>query len=256
MMKANNKNILRRRCFAPTRYYLCFALLVSCLGIGCGRAINRTAERRIREALPALLGPARAYQAHVEGAQERTIGGNLARVLIDGDDVELSNGLLLDHLHLELEGVNYDRGHRRVRNVKSARFEATLSERSADQFLAGEAPQGERIRKARVTFGAGNRVTITAERVTLGVGVPFSLSGPLHIMGQKLELDPNRLVVIGIPLTGAPMRFLIQRFEGGASLSMLPFPVQLTDVYTQPGTLTLSGTADVAAILQQAHQKQ
>lgn len=255
-MKMTMKNILVRGVPAYSRYYLCFALLVSCLGVGCGRAINRTAERRIREALPDLLGPARAYQAHVEGAQERTLGGNLARVLIDGDDVELSNGLLLDHLHLELEGVRYDASRRRVRDVKSARFEATVSERSVDQYLAGESPQGERIRKARVTFGAGNLVTIAAERVTLGVGVPFSLSGPLRIDKQKLEIDPRRLVVIGIPLTGAPMRFLIQRFEGGANMSVLPFPVQLTDIRTQPGSLTLSGTADVAAILQQAQQKQ
>ncbi len=241
---------------ARSWHYLGVALLISCLGTGCGRAINRTAERRIREALPDLLGPARAYQAHVEGAQERVIGGNLSRVLIDGDDVELSNGLLLDHLHLELEGVRYDTGRRRVRDVKSARFEATVSERSVDQYMAGESPQGERIRKARVTFGAGNLVTIAAERVTLGVGVPFSLSGPLRIDKQKLEIDPQRLVVIGIPLTGAPMRFLVQRFEGGANMSVLPFPVQLANIRSQPGSLTLSGTADVAAILQQVQQKQ
>lgn len=243
-----------RRHFKGQWGYFGLALLISCFGTGCGRAINRTAERRIREALPDLLGNARAYRAHVEGSETRTLGGNIARVTIDGDDVELSNGLLLDHLHLELEGVRYDTGHRQVRDVKSARFTATVSAKSVDQYLAGESPPGERICQARVTFGEGNRVTIAAERMTLGIGVPFSLTGPLRVSGQKLEIDPTRLVVVGIPLTGAPMRFLVQRFEGGANLSVLPFPVQLTDVHTQPGSLTLSGTANVTAILQQAQQ--
>jgi hypothetical protein len=243
----------RVRKFRPGWLYLGIGCLILVIFAGCGRAVNRTAERRIREALPDLLGPARQYKVHVEGAAERTIGGRLSRVTVDGDDVELSNGLLLDHLHLDLQGVDYDTRRRQVRAIKDARFQATLSSNTLDVYLAGESPPDETIRHPRVTFGAGNQVTIAAERVTLGVGLPFRLTGPLRIAGpRRLEIDPTRLVVVGIPLTGALMRFLVQRFEGASDLSPLPFPVQLTSVQTAPGTLSLAGTADVAAILKRA----
>lgn len=224
--------------------------VVSLVGPGCGRTVNRTAERRIREALPDLLGTARQYRVHVEGAPGHTLSGQLACVIIEGDDVELNNGLLLDHLHLELDGVDYDTGRRQVRDIKTASFEAMISENSMDQYLAGEAPQGEKIRNVRVAFGKGNSVTIAAERVTLGLGVPFRLSGPLRVVGKRsLEFDADRLVLIGIPITGAPLRFLLDRLVTGSNLSTLPFPVQLAEVRTSPGSLTLSGTADVPALL-------
>lgn len=243
------------RKFRPEWLYLGIGCLILISFAGCGRAVNRTAERRIREALPDLLGTARQYKVHVEGSAERTIGGRLSRVTVDGDDVELSNGLLLDHLHLDLQGVDYDTRRRQVRAIKEAHFQATLSSNTLDVYLAGESPPNETLRHPRVTFGAGNEVTIAAERITLGIGVPFRLTGPLRIAGpRRLEIDPTRLVVVGIPFTGAILRFLVQRFEGAGDLSPLPFPVQLTGVQTAPGTMTLSGTADVAAILKRAQK--
>src|SRR5579884_1458581 len=88
-------------------------LLVLLLGLtGCTRAINRSAERRIRDSLPDLIGPARSYSVHVSGSAERTMQGRLATVTVDGDDVDLPNGLLLDQLHLDLKDVEVDTGHR------------------------------------------------------------------------------------------------------------------------------------------------
>jgi hypothetical protein len=231
---------------------LCCLLLLA----GCGRSINRAAERRIRDALPDVLGPAKQYRAHVENAPERTVQGRLANVTIDGEDVQLSNGLLLDQIHLELTGVEVDMGHRQVRNVAGTRFTATLSEASLDEFLAGESPEGETIRRTRITLRGGNQVTISAERVVLGVDVPFQLSGPLRLAGpQRVELDPTRLTVIGIPIAGVILNFLKGRFESAIDLSLLPFPIQVTGVQTAPGRLTISGTADVNIILKRAREK-
>ena len=233
------------------------SLLLLFLLSGCGRAINRTAERRIREALPDLLGPASSYHVHVDGAAERTLDGNLAKVTIDGDNIVLSNGLQLDHLHLELEGVQIDTDHRKVRAIRRSRFEAKVSADSLDEYLTGESPLGEKIRKPRVTFGTGNLVTIAAERLTLGVGVPFQLTGPLHVRdlngAQGIEMDPNRLEVVGIPLTGLVLHFMLDRFAGATSLSTLPFPVQIREVHTAPGMLTMSGAANVTEILKKMH---
>ena len=245
--------ILRRQAVNNAGLY--FALCAVMLCGGCGRAINRTAERRIREALPNVIGPARQYKAHVESAATSTLRGRLARVTIDGSDVEPGDGLLLDTLHLELEGVRYDSRRDEVSEIKTARFEISLSASTIDEYLAGESPQGESIRHPRVTFSAGNHVTIKAERVVLGVGVPFEISGPLQIASpRRLRLDPTRLVVVGIPLTGVLMRFVLSRFEGASDLKALPFPVQLTDAHTTNEAVFLGGTADAAAILRQAQQ--
>lgn len=223
--------------------------------IGCARPINRAAERRIRDALPDLIGPARQYRAHVENAPDQTIQGRLATVLIDGDDVELPTGLVVDRLHLELKGVEVDTARKAVRRVREAQFTITISQKTLDQFLVGEMPEGETIRNTRVALG-NDAVTISAERVVLGVGVPFHLTGPLRVAGpQRVEIDPTRLTVVGIPISGLPLRFLKSRLESGVDLSRLAFPVQLTGVQTLPGQLTLRGTADVEAILQQAQAR-
>src|SRR5581483_397340 len=57
-----------------------FTLLI--VAVSCGRAINRAAERRIRDALPDTLGPARQYRVHVDNAPDRTLRGRLANVTI------------------------------------------------------------------------------------------------------------------------------------------------------------------------------
>ncbi len=227
-------------------------LLVVGILCGCSRTVNRTAERKIREALPDLLGPARQYRAHVESSPGRTLAGQLGTVTIDGDDVQLPNGLLLDQLHLDLKGVEVDTKAGRVRGVQSAHFTATVGESSLNEYLAGEAPEGETIQRLHLALGDG-RVTLSAERVVFGLGIPFSFTGPLKVLPPNhIELDSKRFVVVGLPLTGAPLQFLKRRFESSVDLSSLPFPVKISSVTTVRGKITLDGTAEVSTFLQRA----
>ncbi|HZP81409.1 MAG TPA: DUF2993 domain-containing protein [Chthonomonadaceae bacterium] len=230
-----------------------FTLLI--VAVSCGRAINRAAERRIRDALPDTLGPARQYRVHVDNAPDRTLRGRLANVTIDGDDVQLANGLVVDRLHLDLKGVEVDTERGQLRRIQEARFVAAVGTASLDQYFAGEAPEGETFRKVRLTLEE-NRVTIQGERVVLGLGVPFQLTGPVRLAGPtRIEIDPTRLTVIGIPLTGVPLRFLKSRFESAIDLSTLPFPIQLTEVRTAEGWLTLTGSADTEALLRRSAER-
>lgn len=220
---------------------------------GCGRAVNRTAERRVRDMLPSVLGPARVYRVHVANSPARTAQGHLSDVIIDGDDVAFRNGLLLDQLHLELKNVDVDIRRNKVRSIGEAHFTAALTEKSLDEFLAGEAPAGETIRGTHVHLGDQNIVTISAERMTLGVGVPFRLTGPIKLAGPaKIEIDATRMTVVGIPITGIPLKYLKRRFESAVDLTGIPFAVHLASLQTTPGKLTLSGTANTASILELA----
>lgn len=237
---------------SPVSISLAAAALVAAI-CGCGRPVNRAAERRIRDALPQLLGSARSYRVHVSGEPLSTVRGRLQHVAIDGDDVSLRNGLLLDRLNLELSGVDVDTARGRVQSIQSATFTAVMGEVALDEFMAGEAPEGETIRAARVKLGPGQEVTLSAERVTLGIGIPFSLRGPLRLAGpERLQLDPDRMTVVGVPITGRVLQFIKRRFESAIDLSTLPFPIGLTSVRVSPGMLTLTGTADAGAILSAA----
>ena len=243
------------------RFLIGFLLCVGLLSpLGCGRAINRAAERRVRDALPGVLGPARAYRVHIDNDPDRTIRGRLARVLIDGEQVKLNNGLYFDALHLELRGVEVDTNSGRVRSIKATNFTATASAATFNEYLVGENFTGERLRKVRVAF-APQGVTLSAEREVINVNVPlmgrkvdlftpFQLTGPVRIAGpRRLELDSTRLDVIGISISGAPLRFLMRRFESGFDLNALPFPVTLNQALTGQNSITLSGTADVSGLL-------
>lgn len=237
------------------RSHLLFLLISIIILAGCGRTINRAAERRIRDALPDALGPARQYRVHIDNAPDRTLRGRLANVTIDGDDVQLANGMVLDQLHLDLKGVEVDTERGQLRRIQEARFVAAVGVFSLDQYFAGEAPEGEAFRKVRLTLNA-NQVTIRGERVVLGVGVPFQLTGPVRLAGPtRIEIDPTRLTVVGIPLAGLPLRFLKSRFESAIDLSTLPFPIQLTEVRTEEGKLILTGSADTEALLRRSAER-
>lgn len=218
---------------------------------GCGRSINRAAERRIRDLLPAMLGEARDYQVRVSSAPERTLRGRLANVRIEGADVQLANGLLLDRLTLNLRGVEVDTRQKRVHRIGQAQFQATLREASLDEYFAGEAPQGESIRKIRIALEPDASVILTAERIVAGVGVPFRIQGTFRIAPPcRIELDPERLTVVGVPIGGIVLRFVKSRLEAAFDLRALPFPVSLTGVRAIRGALHLTGTVDTAALLE------
>lgn len=232
-----------------TRVALLMAACLLHFGLnGCGRAVNRSAERHIRDLLPDLLGSARQYRVHVEGNGGAAARGKLDTVTVDGDDIQMPNGLLIDHLHLEMRNVNADLDHRQLRSVGSARFTASIGEAALEEFLAGESPEGETLSNVRILLRQGH-VTLSADRVVLGLGVPFRAYGPLHVTGpHRIELDPTKLVVVGIPITGVPLNFLKHRFETAIDLSTLPIPVTIDQVKTENKMLILSGSPDIPAM--------
>ncbi len=225
-------------------------VLLTMPNVGCGRAVNRTAERHIRDMLPNIVGSARHYSVHVEGGPSGVAAGKLSSIAIEGDDVQLSNGLLIDHLQVTLKDVVADLDHKQLRRIGSATFSAVVGQTAVDEFLAGEEPEGETLRNVHVIF-RHNSVILSGERVILGAGVPFKAYGPLKtVRPQGIEMDASRLVVMGIPISGQPLTFLKKRFESSVDLSTLPIPLQIDTVRTENKVLIVSGKPDIGALLQ------
>jgi hypothetical protein len=215
---------------------------------GCGRTVNRAAERRIRDALSTYVGPAVSWRAHVEGAPERTVRGRLGRVTIDGTEVRLREQITLDSLHIVMDGVDFDSGHQRLRSVQSTTFEAAIGEQSLNDFLHREPPPpGEPLTVRRVRLLDG-MLRIEAARWLLGKDWPFVVTVTPRLAGaNRLDFDPERMSVVGlrIPLPPQVLRFLARRLNAGCDLSALPFPLAIQHVEAARGRLSLRGTADL-----------
>lgn len=234
----------------PTLPYL-LLLVLGILLSGCTRPINRTAESRIRQALPDVLGPAKSYTVRVDSAWERTLQGKLARVSIEGEDVRFRNGLILDHLSLTLKGVEVDTDSHRLRKIRETDFTLTIGEKNLNEFIVDEVIDGESLRKIRLQL-LENTVLIRGERVVLGVGIPFEISGSLLIKGPAIvELDTARLRVVGIPFTGRVLQFLKRRIENAVDLSQLSFPMVVNEVSVVQGRLMLTGKANPMPLIEQ-----
>jgi hypothetical protein len=236
-----------RRSRVARHFALCI-LLPALLLAGCTRTINRTAERRIRDALPGYIGPARIWRAHVDNPAERTIRGRLARVTIDGEGVQLRQTIVLDSLHIEMRDVDVDTRHNRLRAVGETTFTAVIGEASLNDYLrANPPPPDEPTRVKHVSLRQGT-MTASATRWLLGREWPYTVTvEPRLASPTRLEFDPNRMTVAGlrVPLPVSVLRWFARRLDQGFDFSTLPFPVRISRFQVEQGRVTLSGTADV-----------
>jgi len=221
-------------------------LISMLLVLGCGRAINRTAERKIRETLPGLFGTAKQYRVHINNPAERTLSGRFRQVSIEGTDVMLPNGILLDGLSLNIKGI--ETADNRIKKVQEVRFTLTFSESTLNEVLAQRMPSGQAFTNPQFTF-RNNTITITGQHSKFGI--PLRAIGRLYLnVEQRLALD-LKASVIGMPISASSLAPLKKNFEQAVDLRVLPFPVQITGVEVSEGRLKLSGTADINTVLEQ-----
>lgn len=230
--------------------YFCLLTSAFCLLLlpSCTRTINRSAERRIRDALPGYIGSARVWNAHIDNPAERTIRGRLARVTIDGEGVHLRQTIVCDTLHIEMRDAVVDTGKNRLRSVGETTFTAVIGEASLNDYLrSAPTPPGEPTRVRHVDLRQG-RMTASATRWLLGRDWPYTVTvEPRLASPTKLEFDPDRMNVAGlrVPLPVTVLRWFARRLDQGFDFSTLPFPVRISTFQVEQGRITVSGTADV-----------
>lgn len=237
------------------RFHVLLLLLLSLLVLcGCARTINRSAERKIRDALPDYIGPAREWRAHVENDPERTLRGRLARVTIDGTDVRLRETVNLANLHLDMLGVEVDEGKQQLKKVDSTRFTATITEPALNEYVrAFPPPNDEPVRVQHISLRDGT-MYVEATRWLLGRAWPYTMTVEPRL-GSPTHLDfaPDKMTVMGlrVPLPGSALQWFAKRLSQGFDFSTLPFPVALSGFKVEPGQIVLTGTADVMNSLNQ-----
>lgn len=242
---------VRRTARARVRAVAALALMAMAAG-GCGRAINQTAEARIRAALPAYIGPAREWRVSIENPAERTITGRLRVVRIDGDGVQLQQTITCDALHIELRDVVYDTLRGRLSSVGSTVFTATVGERALNDYVRRSPPPDDepvRIRGVQVTEG---RIRAEGSRWALRREWPFTvLAEPRLVSDTRLVFEPERMSVLGVrvPLPAKVLRYLARHLSDGLDFSTLPFPLRITRFDAHNGAVQVAGSADVMQTL-------
>ena len=232
---------------------IAFAILIApLLACGCARTVNRTAERRIRDALPRMIGPARVWRAHVESPAARTLRGRLRRVTIHGEEVELRSALRLATLDVDVRNIAVDPARGRVQSAGDAVFSAAVTERDLNEYLQRfPAPPEEPVRYRHVYVRTG-RFYVEGVRSLAGRQWTFNITAePRLASPTRLLFDPDRMAVLGmrVPLPASALRFLARILSDGFDFTALPLPVKIHNFRAEYGRIVLSGEADVGRVL-------
>ena len=226
-------------------YLFCLAV-IPCVLSGCARPVNSMAEHQIMKKLPDLLGEASRYEVRVDGDPYNTSHGRLARVQINATNLTLQNGLILSHLYLDLHRVVYNLKTHKLISVKSAKFTTTISDDVIELQILGDLPAGYDLTHLKIHMLPSSQLLITAERNTLGIKLPVKILFHLVLLsGNRVLVDLTRITVVGIPVDGPILHFLVGHVQKIISLSALALPLQVNSFYTDSGTITLSGNINL-----------
>lgn len=225
-----------------TRLPLLAILLVACLASGC--SIDGRVEDEIEAALPAALGPADDYRVTVEGV--RLGDGTAERVQIEGRRVARENAPVVERLSVDLRGVRYDRGTKRLTGAESAR--ATLRLLPAD--LAPYLDQQRGLERSQIALRPPDGVTLRAQGEFEGFRLPVTaeIQGRLVARDGRVHLDVERVGAAGFGLGGGLARSLSERINPVLDLTDEALALRVTAVRVQADTLVLDATGDLTGL--------
>jgi hypothetical protein len=228
----------------PGRFARKYGLLCTasvCLCVGCSRASPfRAVEHSIQAELPRMIGPADRYQVSVSRSGGSLLAGRIPWVEIEGRNVRAIEGLNLDRLHVRLEEVRFRRSDHTVEEIGQTRFEAGLGADSVTRFVQRRSPG---LRDVRVRFSSG-LVRVHATPALLGIGFPLEIEGRPVLHGTTaINFDASRVALLRLGLPEFAVRRLEAQVNPLVDLATMPFPLQLTAVQIAGNQAVITGTA-------------
>ncbi|MDH7570572.1 MAG: DUF2993 domain-containing protein [Armatimonadota bacterium] len=220
------------------RFWWCASLLLALAGCNSGIA-EREAERRLRQRLPEIIGPAEEYRVSIHsGSDSSVIRGRLGQVTIEGRQVRVGNAWPVDQLTVHLERVRVDTRKKVLREVGSARFEARVGEQTLTRYLEEDA---ENLRSVAVSLDEGS-VRVAGRFRVLRVWAPFNVSGSLFLLDRhRVGFRVDSVRAVGIPIPDPVERYLEQRLNPVMDLSDTMLSLELTGVRIEPGAVVVTG---------------
>lgn len=212
---------------------------------GCSSLSPQTvAAHKIADALPQTLGPARHYDVQVDGDTLALTRGRARQVRIQGEDVQVAPGAVLDTLDLTAQDVSFDTQTRRLDHVGAVVFAGTMGQAHLSDYLARCRPD----------------LTVTLRQDDVEARLPVA-AGPLHTTAtvygnltptapgaSTLDFAADRARLSFLPVPAFLVNRALDERNPVVDLSNLRIPVALQSADVENGALVLRGTADLDAL--------
>ena len=221
-------------------------LLVLVPAVLCGCSVSGTVEDQIERALPRAIGPAESYDVTVDGLRARTSEAEAVRAV--GRRVRPEGAPVLERLDLDLWGVRYDRGERRLERVDSARAAARVLPADLSAFL--EARRGVRDVSIRLVppDTAVVRVRPEVGNLALPRGVAAEVDGRLVAVDGRVHLEVLALRAVGLDLGRTAARRLSDQINPVVDLSETRPALRVTRVRVEDGGIVLVAEGDLTGL--------
>ncbi|NLC59314.1 MAG: DUF2993 domain-containing protein [Armatimonadetes bacterium] len=207
---------------------------------GCNTGVvERSAEKRLRDRLPQIIGPAASYRVDIRaGSDLSVVQGRLREVRIEGEQVRVGGQWPVDQLLVLLERVRINLEQETLEEVGSARFQATIRPATLIDYLEEDQ---ESLRDVRIHLERG-RLVITGRYLLVRVWTPFRVAGTLELLGkEQLGFKPLRASAAGIPVPERVVRYLEEQLNPVLDVSRALLPMELTSVVIRPDGVIVTG---------------
>lgn len=217
-------------------------LLIVCFCLTTGGCVSsyvrRRAERKLSRELHNFLGPAERYRvriARTSGA--RLVKGNVERLVITGENVEMPDSIAVRRLHVALDGLKLVRGDIDLLAAREGRIRLDLDEAAVNRYLADNHPRHE----ATVDLESGH-IHASIRYPPEPGGARISATGRLLIEeGVRVIFRADKVSFSLLQAPGFGERFVEQRVNPILDLSKMRFPTRLTDLTVFDDALRISG---------------
>ncbi len=224
----------------PASRLLPRSLLFLLLWIGCSS--TGLVERELERELQKLIGPADHYDVEISGLRARS--GEAARVFAVGQRVRPEDAPVVDRFELDLRGVTYDRGEKRLERVDSAYATARITAPDLAAFLEA---QGN-VRDASITLREPDEATIRVRPEFGGIALPHGIeatvTGRLEADGGRVRFVVSDVEAAGLDLGAAAARRLSDAINPLIDLSDTEVRLQITSVRVENGAVLLEATGN------------
>ena len=222
------------------RKFIPISILLVLLAGCSGGIVRPRVEKGIKNALPGYIGPAKEYTVRADGSTMDIMNGLIARLRIEGTDVQIDPNLLLSNLWVDMTEVRYNTS-RVVTSVKETKLSATVSEAVVNKYI-------EQARKGEDNLSVGfepSKVLVNFVPNVAGVNIAVSVSGAPEIVGgNKINFVADSGSVAHLPVPDYLVNKALDRMNPILDMSVLKFPVSLKKITIMKNAVFVEGSAE------------
>ena len=224
---------------------LTLLLVAAAVLVGAYTFLLSFAERKAAESIQDRLGLEQRLGVELESASPANVlAGEFSGGHISIEDAQFG-GVRAESASIDLDPFD-------VSVLDSASSGVLRSEEPLSGTLRVDIPEEEVGRLASVGTDVPVRgvdlsrdgVLVRSAAPALGVDVPVSIRGTLHLRGEELVFEPQRVEALGSALPEGLAEQALAGTDFAYPLGGLPYGAKISDVEVQEGSLILSGEVE------------